>query len=62
MSVILQFTTDVPRRTRRAAAPEGPFGQILFFTGVRMERHQDDTATNRPDSDQAAKSRRRRKA
>jgi hypothetical protein len=39
MSVILEFRLDRSRRPRRSAEPDGRLGVILFFTGVRIERH-----------------------
>lgn len=42
MAVILAFTPLLSRRltaTRPPGADQEPEGQILFFTGVRYERH-----------------------
>jgi hypothetical protein len=62
MSVVLKFTTDVPRRSRREIAPDEPRGEILFFTGVRIERHMDDLVDPQTHSARSAKAGRRRKA
>jgi hypothetical protein len=62
MSVILKFTTEVPRRTRRDLAPDEPRGEILFFTGIRIERHVDDVVDPQTHSARSAKAGRRRKA
>jgi hypothetical protein len=43
MGMILQFPTEAARRTRRPASSAGPRGEIVFFTGVRIERHVDET-------------------
>ncbi|MFC5418995.1 MAG: hypothetical protein DI537_00930 [Stutzerimonas stutzeri] len=39
-----------PRRRFASQAPlgEGPFGQILFFTGVRYERQHEPAASKPP--------------
>ena len=39
MSVILKFNTELSRRPRRPLEEGEPRGAILFFTGVRIERH-----------------------
>jgi hypothetical protein len=62
MGVILEFTTGVPRRPRRDLAPDEPRGEILFFTGVRIERHVDDVIDPQTHSTRSAKAGRRRKA
>jgi hypothetical protein len=60
MSNILHFSLERPRRTRPEATQEGPMGQILFFTGVRFERHAEDDDSQRGGA--AVQGRRRRKA
>jgi hypothetical protein len=62
MSVILQFRSDVPRRARPAPSSDERRGEILFFTGIRVERHLDDTIDPHTHSSPSARTGRRRKA
>jgi len=63
MSIILPFPQNqVPRQGQPLEKPE-KIGQILFFTGVRFERHLDNEhIDNRPQRGGNASGKRRRKA
>ena len=62
MSVILKFPTNPSRRSGEPIAPGERRGEILFYTGVRIERHVEDAVPPRRGDDRAAKAGRRRKA
>jgi hypothetical protein len=68
MGAIVQFSQSTPRQTRPVDAGTERSGVILFFTGVRIERHADteaieaDATGTRPARSGAPGGRRRRKA
>ena len=61
MSVILRFTGETARE-RPPIGPDEKRGEILFFTGVRIERHVEDFDPSLGTSSRVAKGGRRRKA
>ncbi|MDQ0469715.1 hypothetical protein [Labrys wisconsinensis] len=68
MGAIVQFPQSTPRQTRLIDAGPERSGAILFFTGVRIERHADtaaieaDATGTRPAQSGTPSGRRRRKA
>ena len=61
MSNVLSFRAPVARRPGRSLQPDEPRGEILFFTGVRIERHvETEIEDNRPATDGASRGRRRK--
>jgi hypothetical protein len=62
MSIVLQFPIRPHPRSQSADEQAGSGADILFFTGVRIERHTEDDKVNGPQRGGSANGRRRRKA
>jgi hypothetical protein len=62
MSVVLRFSQELARRPLRPIGQDEPRGEILFFTGVRFERHCEPESDSGSDRRGNTQGRRRRKA
>ena len=68
MGAIVHFPQSTPRRARQSDAGTESSGDIVFFTGVRIERHADTEVVEapatgtRPAQRGGSSGRRRRKA
>jgi hypothetical protein len=62
MSVILHFPKQPKPRSQTSLEGREGTAQILFFTGVRIERHGEDEQASRPQRGGSTGGKRRRKA
>ena len=62
MSVILHFPKQPKPRSESGHEGREKSAEILFFTGVRIERHGDEEQASRPESRGSTGGKRRRKA
>jgi len=62
MSVILHFPTQPKPRTEAGLEGRETSAEILFFTGIRIERHGEEDQESRPQGRSSTGGRRRRKA
>ncbi len=63
MSIVLQFPKEPKPRSPSGSESREHSAEILFFTGVRIERHTgDDHQVSRPQRGGSASGKRRRKA